>query len=338
MKKTVTGSAAAVLFFFYLACALCSCGRGREPERKSRIYYEYFDTVTVLYDFSGGSDAEFNENAAAFEAELALCNRLFDIYNEYDGINNLKTVNDAGGEPVAVDDRIISLLELSKEMYAASDGLVNVAMGSVLRIWHDCREEGTSLPSDGELTAAAEHCDIEKVIIDTAAGTVALADPSMSLDVGAIAKGFAIDRAASVLRARGADSYVIDVGGNLCAIGAKADGSPYNTGVADPDGGECPAYLSVSDGAVATSGDYERYYTVGGKRYHHIIDPQTLYPAEYYRSVTVYSDSAALSDALSTALFNIADIGEARAFIAGIGGVREVIFITADGSVLRISL
>lgn len=338
MKRITEKIAAALLIAACIMSAMCSCGTEKEPERKSRLYYEYFDTVTVLYDFSGGSDADFDKNAAAFESELALCNKLFDIYNDYDGINNLKTVNDAHGAPVAVDERIIALLELSRQMYSATDGRVNIAMGSVLKIWHGCREGGVSLPSDAELEAAAEHCSIENVIIDPVAGTVALADPLMSLDVGAIAKGFAIDRAAEVLRARGASSYVIDVGGNLYAIGARADGTPYNTGVANPDGGECPAYLSVSDGGVATSGDYERYYTVDGKRYHHIIDSETLYPSDYYRSVTVYSDSAAISDALSTALFNTADIGEARNILSRVGGVREVIFIRKDGEVVRISV
>jgi len=300
--------------------------------RKSRVYYEYFDTVTTLYDYSDDSDAVFDANAAAFIEELETCHKLFDIYNEYDGVANVATVNkNAGANPVKVDERLIELLVFSKEMYKKTNGTVNVAMGAVLRIWHEYREAGVGVPSEDELRLAAEHCDIDDVVIDVDDSTVYLADPEMALDLGAVAKGFAIDCTVKVLKARGADSYAVDVGGNLYAIGAKPNGEALRTGISNPLGGDYSAIIEIANGSVATSGDYQRYYTVGGVRYHHIIDPKTLFPASVHRSVSVYSDSAALSDALSTALFVMSaeDAGEliSKAFPT----VRQLVFVGNDG-------
>ncbi len=335
MRKKIGKAVALILAVSALFASLSSCG---EEERKSKTYYDYFDTVSTLYSFADDSDDVFCANAEAFRQEMATCHKLFDIYNSYDGVNNIKTVNDMAGKgAVKVDGRIIDLLSFSKEMYVKTSGAVNVAMGSVLRIWHECRGDGKRVPTEEELTLASLHCDIEKLVIDKAKGTVELLDPEMSLDVGAVAKGFAIDRAASVLRSRGAAAYAIDVGGNLYAIGEKPDGKPFKTGVENPDGGDYPAYIDVKNGAVATSGDYQRYYTVAGVTYHHIINGKTLFPSNYHRSVSVYSGSAALSDALSTALFNTESYGAARNLIRSIGGVREVIFINKNGGVERIT-
>ena len=343
MKRFGVKFLAMALVTVIFAAAIFSCGENEGDERKSRVFYEYFDTVTTLYDFSGGTQEAFSANAHAFIEEISICHKLFDIYHSYEGLINIKTLNEnAGNGPLKVDARIIEMLTLAKDAYEKTDGAVNVAMGAVLKIWHECRDDARKkppvlrVPTDEELRLAAEHCDINKLIIDEKEGTVELLDPEMSLDVGAVAKGFAIDRSAQLLRQRGAVSYAIDVGGNLYAIGAKADGTPFKTGVENPNGGEYLAYIDVSDGAVATSGDYERGYTVDGKNYHHIINGKTLYPEYYYRSVSVYSDSAAKSDALSTALFNVASYDEAREIINAVGGVREVIFIEPDGKVQKI--
>ncbi len=338
MKKRAWKMICALVAFSIITGMLFACKKEEESiERKSKVYYQYFDTVSTIYSFSGDSESEFYANAEVFEQELSICHKLFDIYNVYEGVVNLKNINDsAGGEACKVDERIIELLEFSIDMYEKTNGAVNIAMGAVLEIWDRYRSEGVSLPSDQELISAQEHCDISKIEINRQEGTVRLLDPLMSLDVGAIAKGFAIDWAVNALRERGVSSYAVDVGGNLFAIGAKADGAPFNTGIENPDGGDYPAYISISDGAVATSGDYQRFYTVGGERYHHIINKDTLYPSNYHRSVSVYSYSAALSDALSTALFNTESYEAARDIIQRVGGVREVVFIEAYGRVERI--
>ncbi len=339
MKQSKFKFISLLLICALFASVLSSCGDEEGPERKSRVYYNYFDTVAALYDFSGGTDAAFNENCRAFEAEISLCHKLFDIYRSYEGITNIKDINDsAGGDALTVDSRIIELLDFSINMYEKTGGAVNIAMGSVLKIWHSYREAGLAVPREEELSSAAKHCDITKIEIDREKNTVRLADPLMSLDVGAVAKGFAIDQAVGVLRARGADSYAVDIGGNLFAIGRKPDGSAFKTGIENPDGGDYPRIIDVANGALATSGDYQRFYTVGGVRYHHIINGATLYPSSYHRSVSVYADSAALSDALSTALFNTKNYDDAKDMAISVGGVRELVFIEADGHVENIKI
>ena len=325
----------ALLLLFSSILSLASCG-GDEPTVKRKYYYEYcFDTFGTLYDYTGSSDEDFNALSDSVERELAEYHKLFDIYNEYDGIVNLATLNRLAGEgPQAVDSRIVDMLLFAKEMYTLTGGECNVAMGAVLSIWHDYRSEGVALPSEAELRAAAEHIDIDDLVIDKAAGTVELRDPEMSLDVGAVGKGYAVEMIARRMESEGLSGYILDVGGNLRAIGEKLDGSGWRAGVknpANPYSTSYVYYLTLKDAALVTSGNYERYYTVGGVNYHHIIDKDTLMPENYYTSVSIMTESSALCDALSTALFNMPP-EDARALVESIDGAFAV-FVYADGTV-----
>ena len=298
------------ILFLVLALALSGCAFGgvdTEKKQYQATFLTLFDTVTAISGLAE-SQEEFQAQAQAIHDALLEYHRLFDIYNDYEGLNNLKTVNDnAGIAPVAVDGRIIALLQDCKAYYDLTGGLVNVAMGSVLELWHEARDAGINdpanayLPDTDALAQAAAHCDWDKVIIDEEASTVYLADPDMRLDVGAVAKGWSAQRVAEMAPA----GLLISVGGNVCATGPKDDaGTAWVVGIADPDGGD--GYLNtlyVTEGSVVTSGDYQRYYVVDGTAYHHIIDPATLYPGEYWRSVTILCADSALADALSTALF-----------------------------------
>lgn len=273
----------------------------------SRTYLDVFDTVTTVTG-TAQSQAQFQSEAAKIHDELVFYHRLFDIYNEYDGIVNLKTVNEyAATAPVKVDPAIIALLKDCKYYDSLTGGKVNVAMGSVLKLWHEARTAGLKdpenarLPDAQMLNHAAKHMDLDNVILDEVASTVYFADPELSLDVGAIAKGWAAQKVAQ----NAPKGLLINVGGNICATGPKkTDGTPWIIGIQDPDGGNKTLHtLRVTGGAVVTSGDYQRTYKVDGVSYHHIIDPQTLTSARYWRSVTVMCGDSALADALSTALF-----------------------------------
>ena len=290
-----------------MALLLCGCAGLGKPEQKqyTATFLTLFDTVTTIVGHAASQEA-FTEQTQKIHDQLQVYHQLFDIYNDYEGVNNLKTVNDqAGIAPVKVDKAIIDLLTDCRDFYELTSGRVNVAMGSILSLWHVARNRGISdpanaeLPNSEELEQAAEHIRFEDILIDEAASTVYIPNAEMSLDVGAIAKGWATQRVAENAPA----GMLISVGGNVCATGPKQGEHPWVIGIQNPDGGEYLHTIYVESGCVVTSGDYQRTYTVDGKKYHHIIDPDTRMPADYWRSVTIVCQDSALADALSTALF-----------------------------------
>lgn len=291
-----------------LSLLLSGCALNTAPAKKqySATFLTLFDTVTTVVGLESSQEA-FAEKAQAVHDALLTYHQLFDIYNDYEGIRNLKAVNDAAGkEAVQVDQAIIDLLLDCKAYYALTGGRVNAAMGSVLKLWHEARNDGindpqhAALPDRDALEEAARHTDFDKVIIDERACTVYISDPELRLDVGAIAKGWAAQKVAQVAP----EGLLISVGGNVCATGPKDEsGTAWVVGIQNPDGGNYLHTLYITGGSVVTSGDYQRAYAVDGKLYHHIIDPDTLYPSEYWHSVTVVCADSGLADALSTALF-----------------------------------
>ncbi len=336
---------AALIVFIALALILGG-GEGsgkKNPDPKHKDLFSsyidgYFNAGPVrISDYSGGSEEEFARILALADAALDNFHKLFDIYNLYEGVVNIKTINDnAGGGAIRVSPELFAFLKYSKEMYYLTRGEVNIAMGAVLSIWHDYRmgEIGETLPDMAILSAAAEHTDIEKLVLDEENLTVELLDPEMSLDVGAIAKGYSVERLAELLIGQGCDSYVINAGGNIRIIGKKPDGSEWETGIKDPLNPNGIVYrFYLSDSAVATSGGYERFYEVEGKRYHHIIDKETLMPAEHFASVSVITPDSSLADTLSTALFNMT-LEEGRALVESLEGVRAV-WVTHSGEVIE---
>ena len=284
---------------------LSGCGTGMQ--RYEATYWDVFDTVTTVTGYAAGQ-AEFDAAAREIHDALLEYHRLYNIYESYDGLRNLKTVNDqAWIGPVPVDERILSLLQFAQTAWTETGSRVNAAMGSVLALWHDAREQAledpdrAALPDRSALEAAALHTDLSALELDLEAGTAFLTDPDTALDVGALAKGYAVEQVA----AAAPDHFLISVGGNVCTTGPKPDGTPWTVAVENPDGGDFLKLLYAEDRSVVTSGDYQRYFELDGVRYHHIIDPDTLEPAAYWRSVTVVAESSAAADCLSTALFTL---------------------------------
>lgn len=294
-----------LLWLVGVLLVLSGCGTGMQ--RYEATYWDVFDTVTTVTGYAAGQ-AEFDAAAREIHDALLEYHRLYNIYESYDGLRNLKTVNDqAGIGPVPVDERILSLLQFAQTAWTETGSRVNAAMGSVLALWHDAREQAledpdrAALPDRSALEAAALHTDLSALELDLEAGTAFLTDPDTALDVGALAKGYAVEQVA----AAAPDHFLISVGGNVCATGPKPDGTPWTVAVENPDGGDFLKLLYAEDRSVVTSGDYQRYFELDGVRYHHIIDPDTLEPAAYWRSVTVVAESSAAADCLSTALFTL---------------------------------
>ncbi|HWS29475.1 MAG TPA: FAD:protein FMN transferase [Clostridia bacterium] len=337
MKKAIA------LFLCVLLLLACGCAVPAE-QRYSAQFLGLFDTMTTIVGYAK-SEEEFKALAEKLRAKLEEYHRLYDIYNDYDGVNNIKTINgNAGVAPVKVDPRIISLLKLMIERNAETGGAVNVAMGAVLSIWHDYREAGLADPENAKLPPmellqdAAKHTNISDIVIDEENSTVYLRDPLMSLDVGSTAKGYATEQVALYADSLGVTSLLISVGGNVRAIGEKlepdSDGDTrWNIGIQNPDKESEQTELMhvlVNDMAIVSSGVYERYYMVDGEKYHHIIDPDTLMPAANYLQVTILSADSGTGDSLSTAVF-IMPIEEGKALLKSVGA--EAAWVKKDGSI-----
>ena len=342
MKRLLSTLLVLAIIVSSLAC-LSSCKEKEIPSRARVVSYVYFNTQSSIAAY-GDSDVERLDTYVEAAAELlGYYHKLFDIYFEYSGMNNLRTVNlKAGKEPVKVDSELIDFLLYCKELFTLTDGRTNVMMGAVLKIWHNHREDGQSdpktatLPEMAELQAAAEHTDIDLLVIDRDAGTVYISDPEASIDVGAIGKGYATERLYEKVCALGAGSLVLNIGGNIRTTGLMPDGSVWKVGITNPDRTATDFATTVTIGRTScvTSGDYERGYLVDGVNYHHIIDPDTLMPATYFSSITVITPDSALADALSTALFCL-DYDEGVALIEKADAEIEVIWIDKNGKITK---
>lgn len=327
----------ALLLSFLL---LCGCGAA-SAQRYTASFIDVFDTASQLVIYTD-DQTEANRLAQQIHEELLYYHSLFDQYNHTPGVNSVYVLNrQAAKAPVKVDSPLFRLLSLGKAMYEKTGGKVNIAMGSVLCLWHEAREQGlehpenASLPDMEALRQAAQHTDPNHIVLDEENMTVFFADPELKLDLGAVAKGYAVERVADTLAAQGATGIVLSIGGNVRTIGTRPDGGIFGIGVQNPDLAsdiQHIAVLGLENASLVTSGSYQRYYTVDGKAYHHIIDPDTLMPSEYAWAVSVVTEDSGLADALSTALFTMS-IEDGKALLNQYPGT-EALWVEQDGTIV----
>ena len=331
MKKLIC-----LILTIALSAVCCSCsGIPLNNQRFSKSFMDLFDTVSEITAYDS-NEAEFEKHYELFYSKLEEYHKLYDIYDSYEGINNLKTLNEKAKDArVEVDERIIDLLEFGKEAYSLSKGQTNICFGSVLSLWHTAQEE-KKLPDDEKLREAAKHTDINSLIIDKENKTVYFKDKDLKLDVGAIAKGYAAREICKWAQSELWSSAMLSLGGNICTFGYKNDDgkTPWNVQIESPkeNDNKGVAIVKVNNMSVVTSGDYQRYFEVDGKRYCHIINPETLYPSEYVSSVSVICADSALADALSTTLFNMS-IEDGKALIEKTDGA-EAIWVDKEYNVI----
>ena len=302
-------------------------------QKFSGVFYESFDTVTSVIGYAEKQET-FDKAFAMVESMFTHYHRVFDGYNAYEGVNNLYVVNrDAAKEPVKAEPELISLLVWLRENQPITNGKANVALGAVLKIWHNYRTEGVSLPPMDALEQALAHTDFDKVIIDEENGTVYFEDPEIQLDLGAVAKGYTVEIVAQELLTSDMPSFIISAGGNVRCGEKPLDGrARWGVGIQDPEFTSANKDVMYLTGlSVVTSGDYQRYYTVDNVRYHHLIDPVTLMPGTHMRAVTIVTEDSGLADLLSTAVF-LMPYEEGREFVETLDGV-EAYWVLNDGSV-----
>ena len=318
------------VFFFILCCLPCA---GAEPVKYSESFYGAFDTVISLIGYTE-DPAVFDSAFASVKDIYIRYHQVFDNYNGYEGVCNLYYLNAHAAQGYTpVEPELMELLVWIKNVQGVSVGRVNIAMGSVLSIWHQYREEGVRVPPRDLLEEAAKHTGFENVILDLENGMVFYSDPSLQLDLGAVGKGYATEIAARFLDESEMPSYIINAGGNVRCGASPLDGRQrWGVGIADPsDPSRYMDIIFTKDMSVVTSGDYQRFYTVGGKNYHHIIDPDTLFPSAFMHGVTVVAPDSGMADLLSTAFFNMS-CEDGRRLAEELDGV-EVYWVLMDGSV-----
>ena len=322
----------------------CPLNLETEKEEEYKVWqytnFSFFDTVSYIYSYKGDEQADFQKNCEPVAELLLEYHRLFDIYHEYEGVVNLNTINNnAGKEALVVDQKLIDFLLYAKEIHRITDGETNVMLGPVLKYWHDARTNATYNPNNiyipemEDLQDAKLHTGIELLEIDDEKNTVRIADPKGRIDVGALGKGYATEQAAKLFESMGCQGYVLNIGGNIRVIGTKKDGNGWKTGIKNPfDTTTHSILINISDTSCVTSGDYERFFNYEGKKYHHIIDEDTLMPAEYFSSVSILAKDSGLADALSTALFAMS-YEDGRKLIDSLENV-EAIWIYRDGTIV----
>lgn len=314
------------------SCAACSGGAAgsREPHvvEGARVAMGTELRLTAWTADQSGAAAAFADVYAEFD-------RLDAILSIWQPGSEVTQLNAAAGlHPVAAGPEMRAVLTAARTVSEWTDGRFDVTFGVLSGLWKFDHDQDNRLPDMDQVRRLLPLIDYRSLIIDEGAGTAFLTRRGMRAHLGGIGKGYAIDRAAALMRARGFADFMIQAGGDIYVAGRR-QGQPWRVGVQDPRGSadRVIAALDLSDAAISTSGDYERFFMKDGRRYHHIIDPRTGEPSQAgCRSVTIVAGSATVADGLSTGVFLL---GPERglALAERLPGV-EAIIVTAANRVL----
>jgi FAD:protein FMN transferase len=264
---------------------------------------------------------------AAFDAATAEIVRIEKLMTTWDPASELSRVNAAAGrQAIPVGDETFRVIQEAQHTSDLSDGCFDITFETLHGLWKFDQDLDPHPPSAADVEARRKYVGYKHVKLDAGAHTVFLDEPHVRISLGGIAKGYAVDMASKVLDGAGLRSFYVQAGGDLFTRGAKADGKPWQAGIRDPRGpeGDYFAMMGVSDHAFSTAGDYERAYIVDGRRYHHIIDPHTGYPATASRSVTIWAPTALQADGIDDAVF-ILGPEKGLALVESLDGVGAVI-------------
>ena len=307
-----------------IALLLTGCqSKAAEPRKQSTVVF-YFDTVVTITVYSDDENilSGLDEECLRYENMLSKTVEGSDVWN----------INHANGERVAVNEETRELILTALEFSRMSEGRFDITVEPCVALWDFTSEDRGVLPDADELAAAAEKVDWTKVDVNDEG---VLIPEGMSIDLGAIAKGYISDRIADYFVEKGVESALLNVGGNVRTVGLKPDGSNWRIGIQDPEGVRDQSIVGVAtlgDNAVVTSGIYERGFILDDVVYHHILDPNTGWSVQNeLAGVTIVAKEACTADALSTTVFAMG-LEEGTEFIENFDGV-DAIFVTRDGDI-----
>ena len=302
LPGSCSGSAFAVL----CSALLVACGSGSSPASAPS------HVIVERAHLSMGSEVRISAWTAdeqravhSFElvfAEFDRLDRLLSVWHPESDVSKLNTA--AGHEPVQVSDETLEVLRIAREVSEWTGGKFDVTFGALSGLWKFDHDQDNRIPSLAAVRSRLGLVDFRAVELDTVMRTAFLRRPGTRVHLGGIGKGYALDRAAAILRGQGIGDFLIQSGGDLYASGRRGD-RPWRSGIRDPRGpmDRIFAAMSLRDETFSTSGDYERFFMKDGRRYHHILDPDAGAPAQGCRSVTIVTRKAVLADALSTGVF-----------------------------------
>ena len=313
---------------------LSACGGGAPSSAPSKVIVERARV-------SMGSEVRLTASVADESRALRAFEKAFDEFDRLDrllsvwktGSDLLRVNAEAGHAPVRVSPDTLEVLRTARQVGDWTGGKFDVTFGALSGLWKFDHDQDNQIPRPADVRARLPDVDFAGVELDADRGTVYLRRPGMSLHLGGIGKGYAVDLAAAILRADSVGDFLIQSGGDLYASGSRGD-RPWRAGIRDPRGpaDQIFAAMNIRDETFSTSGDYERYFIRDGRRYHHILDPDEGAPARGCRSVTIVARQAILADALSTGVFVLGPQA-GMALIEKLPDVEGVI-VTASNEVL----
>ncbi|MCB2107604.1 MAG: FAD:protein FMN transferase [Rhodobacteraceae bacterium] len=317
----------AIACFFFLP-VLAAHAHAEQIRGNWEVMGTYF-SVTLL------DTAPSRANDEILGAAFSVVDILDRQMSNYRPDSELSRVNDfAGRGQIQVQANLYEILLTSELFRASSAGAFDVTIGALVDAWGFYSPRTASIPEGGVIARALESVGEGRLKLRAAKRTVELKSGTR-LDLGAVAKGYAVDRAIAVLRERGAAAAMVDLGGTVGVIGSKADGEPWSIGIRHPAGNGLIGKIRIARGAVSTSGNYERFFIQDGKRFSHLIDPRTGWPVAGVMSVTVVAPSATTADALSTAAYVRAP-QDGIAWLGACDGVKAIAFYPADDDQIRV--
>lgn len=266
-----------------------------------KVYSKNLKLMGNQFEFSVVSQDESWAQARLEEAiaEVQRIERLLTTYGDSSQTNQINAM--AGIEPVKVNKEVFDLIERSLRISALTQGAFDITYGSIDKSLWNFDKNMTSLPDEQTAKAMVRLINFRNVILDKEQQTVFLKEKGMRIGFGGIGKGYAADRAKAVMRRSGVMNGIVNAAGDLTVWGKQPTGEAWTIGIADPDKKDLPfASLQLTDTSVATSGNYEKYVVINGKKYSHTIDPKTGYPVHGIKSVTIMCSNAEIADAMAT--------------------------------------
>lgn len=323
MKKTHKWKIAAALAAAALLFLVSGCSGG-DPEAKQEKQFFAMDTDISLVAY--GEHGE--EGVAAAEEEVK---RLDQMLTTGSADSEVGAINAAGGGKLSKEGAY--LMRRALAFHKETDGAFDVAIYPLMEAWGFTTKK-YRVPSEGELAELRKRIEAKDIAFDEKKRSVSFATPGMKIDFGGIAKGYASDRVIEVLKKKGVKNAIVNLGGNVYTLGGKPDGSAWNVAIEDPGKDGYLGVVQIKDGALITSGGYERYFEEGGTRYHHIIDPSTGKPANNgLVSVSIVSKDGTMADAMSTSMFILGE-EKALAFWRKHSDDFQMVLLTEDGRLL----